>query len=142
MTKNTRILLDRQRKAYQILVAKLRQEVRRLKFQRNSLMDPLLEMQYYPYLPRTPNTKSALKPLLGTIGQLATKSTDYFVLNPPPAVGDPNESNKFEGFFNGNTLTLKDKPSTKNSKQSKIALGDRVSVMVNGERCLGKCTMN
>jgi hypothetical protein len=102
LTKSTRILLDRQKRAYQVLVSKLRQEVRRLKFQRNSLMDPLLEMQYYPYLPRTPNTRSALKPLLGTIGQLPTKSTDYFVLNPPPAVGEPDEPNKFEGFYNGN----------------------------------------
>ncbi|KAI8805975.1 hypothetical protein BJ742DRAFT_392370 [Cladochytrium replicatum] len=44
LDKNTRILLDRQKTAYQILVAKLRREFRRLKFQRNSLADPLIEV--------------------------------------------------------------------------------------------------
>jgi len=56
---STRVLLDRQKKAYQILVGKLRREVRRLKFQKNSVSDPLLEQKFFPYLPRTPYGVSA-----------------------------------------------------------------------------------
>ncbi|KAJ3112663.1 hypothetical protein HDU96_004323 [Phlyctochytrium bullatum] len=90
--KNTRILLDRQKKAYQILVAKLRREIRRLKFQRNSLADPLIEAKYFPYLPRTPFGTAARKPPLGIIGNLPSRSSDYFALNPPPPTGNHPES--------------------------------------------------
>ncbi|KAJ3329639.1 hypothetical protein HDU76_007506 [Blyttiomyces sp. JEL0837] len=90
--KNTRILLDRQKKAYQILVAKLRREIRRLKFQRNSLSDPLIEAKYFPYLPRTPYGTSARKPPIGIIGNLPSRSSDYFALNPPPPTGNHPES--------------------------------------------------
>ncbi|KAI8799793.1 hypothetical protein BJ742DRAFT_844350 [Cladochytrium replicatum] len=96
LDKNTRILLDRQKKAYQILVAKLRREVRRLKFQRNSLADPLIEVKYFPYLPRTPFGTSARKPPLGIIGNLPPRSADYFALNPPPPTGNhPDSGNRW-----------------------------------------------
>ncbi|KAJ3126537.1 CAP-GLY domain-containing linker protein 1 [Nowakowskiella sp. JEL0407] len=78
--------------AYQILVAKLRREVRRLKFQRNSLSDPLIEAKYFPYLPRTPFGTSARKPPIGIIGNLPPRSSDYFALNPPPPTGNHPES--------------------------------------------------
>ncbi|KAJ3238901.1 CAP-Gly domain-containing linker protein 2 [Chytriomyces hyalinus] len=90
--KNTRILLDRQKKAYQILVAKLRREVRRLNFQKNSLSDPLIESKYFPYLPRTPFGSSARNPPIGIIGNLPQRSSDYFPLNPPPPTGNHIES--------------------------------------------------
>ncbi|KAJ3130562.1 hypothetical protein HK100_007990 [Physocladia obscura] len=90
--KNTRILLDRQKKAYQILVAKLRQEIRRLNFQKNSLSDPLIESKYFPYLPRTPHGTSSRTPPLGVIGNLPHRSSDYFPLNPPPPTGNHIES--------------------------------------------------
>jgi hypothetical protein len=94
--KNTRILLDRQKKAYQILVAKLRREIRRLKFQRNSLSDPLIEAKYFPYLPRTAYGTSARKPPLGIIGNLPPRSSDYFALNPPPPTGNhPDSGNRW-----------------------------------------------
>ncbi|KAJ3069934.1 hypothetical protein HDU98_007027 [Podochytrium sp. JEL0797] len=90
--KNTRILLDRQKKAYQILVAKLRREVRRLNFQKNSLSDPLIESKYFPYLPRTPYGSSSRTPPIGIIGNLPQRSSDYFPLNPPPPTGNHIES--------------------------------------------------
>ncbi|KAJ3381378.1 hypothetical protein HDU84_005150 [Entophlyctis sp. JEL0112] len=90
--KNTRILLDRQKKAYQILVAKLRREIRRLNFQKNSLSDPLIESKYFPYLPRTPFGSSSRTPPIGIIGNLPQRSSDYFPLNPPPPTGNHIES--------------------------------------------------
>ncbi|KAJ3179776.1 hypothetical protein HK101_010002 [Irineochytrium annulatum] len=90
--KNTRVLLDRQKKSYQILVAKLRREVRRLKFQRNSLSDPLIELKYFPYLPRTAYGTTPRKPPSGIVGNLPERSCDYFPLNPPPPTGNHSES--------------------------------------------------
>ncbi|KAJ3288294.1 Microtubule-associated tumor suppressor candidate 2 [Borealophlyctis nickersoniae] len=100
MDKNARLVLDRQKKAscscntaaYQILVAKLRREIRRLKFQRNSLGDPLIESQYFPYLPRTPHAGSARRPPVGVTGNVQPRSADRFALNPPPPTGNHPES--------------------------------------------------
>lgn len=86
--KAARILLDRQKKAYQILVAKLRREIRRLKFQKNSLSDPLLEAQFFPYLPRSVfGISSSLKKHY-TAGTQVRRTSDYFGLNPPPPTGN------------------------------------------------------
>ncbi|KAJ3199463.1 CAP-Gly domain-containing linker protein 2, partial [Dinochytrium kinnereticum] len=115
--KNTRILLDRQKKAYQILVAKLRREIRRLKFQRNSLSDPLIEAKYFPYLPRTPYGTSARKPPLGIIGNLPSRSSDYFALNPPPPTGNHPDSGNRWWWGSGPDLSshLPTRPSTEPS---------------------------
>lgn len=82
-----RVLLDRQKKQYQILIAKLRREVRRLKYQRNSLADPLLEVKYYPNLPRTATTAAARKSTAGLVGSAQDRLSDFFALNPPPQTG-------------------------------------------------------
>ncbi|KAJ3210829.1 Microtubule-associated tumor suppressor candidate 2 [Clydaea vesicula] len=89
---STRVLLDRQKKAYQILVGKLRREVRRLKYQKNSVSDPLIEQRYFPFLPRTPYGTSAEFSPIGTMGNVVTKASDYFSLNPPPPTGNHPES--------------------------------------------------
>ncbi|KAI9335598.1 hypothetical protein DFJ73DRAFT_798802 [Zopfochytrium polystomum] len=84
----TRVLLDRQKKEYQILVAKLRREVRRLRFQRNSLADPLVEIQYFPHLPHVGAMRyNGASPPMG-VGMMKPKSADYFPLNPPPPTGN------------------------------------------------------
>ncbi|KAJ1547764.1 hypothetical protein HK405_004988, partial [Cladochytrium tenue] len=88
-----RVLLDRQKKGYQELVGRLRREVRRLKFQRNSLADPLVELQYFPYLPRTSTAPPAAKGQRAVGGgggcgsTAAGRATDTFALNPPPPTG-------------------------------------------------------
>ncbi|KAI8622257.1 hypothetical protein BC830DRAFT_1089873 [Chytriomyces sp. MP71] len=117
--KNTRILLDRQKKAYQILVAKLRREIRRLNFQKNSLSDPLIESKYFPYLPRTPYGSSARTPPIGIIGNLPQRSSDYFPLNPPPPTGNHIESGNRWWWGSGPDLSSHI-PPRKNSKKNAV----------------------
>ncbi|KAJ3087940.1 hypothetical protein HK100_008201 [Physocladia obscura] len=109
--KNTRILLDRQKKAYQILVAKLRQEIRRLKFQRNSISDPLIEAKYFPYLPRTPFSTASHQPQFGTIGNLPPRSSDYFALNPPPPTGNHLDNGNRWWWGSGQNITTSHGPA-------------------------------
>ncbi|KAJ3073594.1 hypothetical protein HDU98_001189 [Podochytrium sp. JEL0797] len=104
--KNTRICLDRQKKAYQILVAKLRREIRRLKFQRNSTSDPLVEARYFPYLPRTPFSTTSRQPQPGIIGNLPQRSSDYFALNPPPPTGNHLDSGNRWWWGSGPNLAM------------------------------------
>ncbi|KAJ3030222.1 UNVERIFIED_CONTAM: hypothetical protein HDU68_009746 [Siphonaria sp. JEL0065] len=167
--KNTRICLDRQKKAYQILVAKLRREIRRLKFQRNSTSDPLVEARYFPYLPRTPFSTASRQPQPGIIGNLPQRSSDYFALNPPPPTGNHLDSGNRWWWGSGpniavhpretsakstashtkkqNPATPKAKPETKkdnlppivhNPNQEEPKVGDRVCVIIDGGRVLGK----
>ena len=46
-----------------------------------------MEVKYFPFLPRTDFGNKARRPPVGIIGNTAVKSTDYFVMNPPPATG-------------------------------------------------------
>ncbi|KAJ3246930.1 hypothetical protein HDU78_005792 [Chytriomyces hyalinus] len=126
--KNTRILLDRQKKAYQILVAKLRREVRRLNFQKNSLSDPLIESKYFPYLPRTPFGSSARNPPIGIIGNLPQRSSDYFPLNPPPPTGNHIESGNRWWWGSGPDLSSHIPPRT-TFKKSGESTGKRPSTV-------------
>jgi hypothetical protein len=54
VARTTRILLDRQKRGYQLLVGQLRSEIRRIQFGKNSPIDPVLESNSHPYLPRSP----------------------------------------------------------------------------------------
>ncbi|KAI8608282.1 hypothetical protein BC830DRAFT_1155887 [Chytriomyces sp. MP71] len=92
LKKMTRVSLDRQKKAFQILVAKLRREIRRLRFQRNSTWDPIMEVKFFPYLPRTAFSTNPRTPPIGIIGNLPQRTADYFALNPPPPTGVHGES--------------------------------------------------
>eukprot|EP00842_Homolaphlyctis_polyrhiza_P005405 jgi/Hompol1/5866/HPOL_000116-RA len=92
LEKNARILLARQKKEYQIMIATLKRQIRHLKYQRNSLADPLIEAKYFPYLPRTEFSNSARKPPYGIIGNLPPRSSDYFALNPPEPTGNHPDS--------------------------------------------------
>ncbi|KAI8845183.1 hypothetical protein BJ741DRAFT_703573 [Chytriomyces cf. hyalinus JEL632] len=158
--KDTRICLDRQKKAYQILVAQLRMEIRRLKFQRNSTHDPLIEGKYFPYLPRTPFSTTARQPQIGIIGNLPLKASDYFALNPPPPTGNHMDSGNRWWWGSGPNLggnmpqaypepTKTSTPSrvhklppvtpssNPKSASTEVQVGDRVCVMINGGRVLG-----
>ncbi|KAJ3239067.1 CAP-Gly domain-containing linker protein 2 [Chytriomyces hyalinus] len=158
--KDTRICLDRQKKAYQILVAQLRMEIRRLKFQRNSTHDPLIEGKYFPYLPRTPFSTTARQPQIGIIGNLPLKASDYFALNPPPPTGNHMDSGNRWWWGSGPNLggnmpqaypepTKASTPSrvhklppvtpssNPKSAPAEVQAGDRVCVMINGGRVLG-----
>ncbi|KAJ3153356.1 hypothetical protein HDU86_005314 [Geranomyces michiganensis] len=154
--KETRIQYDRQKKAYQILVQKLRREVRRLKFQRNSLADPLIETNYFPYLPRSVDGITA-RSLARTAASAARSTTsDHFAMNPPPATGNHPESGNRWWWGSGPSLGShlprpKTAPleTTRNLHVRKRQLhengggapaprvGDRVAVNVRGEACMG-----
>ncbi|KAI8924073.1 hypothetical protein BC831DRAFT_551651 [Entophlyctis helioformis] len=92
LEKNVRLLLARQKKDYQITIALLKRQIRHLKYQRNSLADPLIDIKYFPYLPRTEYSNSARKPPYGIIGNLPPRTSDYFALNPPEPTGNHPDS--------------------------------------------------
>ncbi|KAJ3182108.1 hypothetical protein HDU87_000455 [Geranomyces variabilis] len=154
--KESRILYDRQKKAYQVLVQKLRREVRRLRFQRNSVADPLIETNYFPYLPRSVDGITA-RSLARTATSAARSTTsDHFAMNPPPATGNHPESGNRWWWGSGPSLASHlPRPKTAPVETSRNLhvrqrhlqcngdgapaprVGDRVAINVRGQAYLG-----
>ncbi|KAJ3145022.1 hypothetical protein HDU89_007636 [Geranomyces variabilis] len=154
--KESRILYDRQKKAYQVLVQKLRREVRRLKFQRNSLADPLIETNYFPYLPRSVDGITA-RSLARTAAIVARSTTsDHFAMNPPPATGNHPESGNRWWWGSGPSLAshlprpktapvetsrnlhVRQRQSPSNDGGTPAPrVGDRVAINVRGQAFMG-----
>ncbi|KAI8904230.1 hypothetical protein DFJ77DRAFT_515400 [Powellomyces hirtus] len=166
LDKEARILYDRQKKAYQILVQKLRREVRRLRFQRNSLADPLIETNYFPYLPRTVDGVTARSLTRTAAGATRSLNSDYFAMNPPPATGNHPESGNRWWWGSGPNLsehlprpktapiqTSRNLHSARHQQPAEAnfqapgdavacdrKLGDRVAINIRGQPYLGTLT--
>jgi hypothetical protein len=119
----TRILLDRQKRAYQLQIGQLRGEIRRIQFGKNSPHDPVLDGNYFPFLPRNPMGISSPSLLTGTVGNIQMRATDYFGMNPP------NHTARRPSTTRG--------ISHENVTNRDIKLGDRVGVSVSGQMCVG-----
>ncbi len=84
------------------------------------------------------------KPPVGIIGNTAMKSTDYFVMNPPPATGThPDGGHRWWwGDLKNANKAAKSSLKPKNSKKAapapdNIEVGNRVEVLVDDEICEG-----
>ncbi|KAH6587103.1 hypothetical protein BASA61_006404 [Batrachochytrium salamandrivorans] len=92
LVKTARLQLARQRKEYQLTIATLKRHIRNLKYQRNSMADPLMCAKYFPFLPRTEFANSTRTPPYGIIGNLPPRSSNFFALNPPEPTGNHPDS--------------------------------------------------